>query len=750
VKSQSLLPTKIDGRDLVKTIKQTDPLDLAIWKLMADGKKRTREDVATALREFGFRREDVDDRMSTLYCSSNRRWFDAQGRNKNTTYQLRKNRLERPFSRGGIDFESISNIRDILVIDEESKHLFEELQSEYAKETEMTQAKPSAPPMPDDDAPIVADPMSMNAHNWFSPGKPAPQEDENSSDIKQQTLTTPGAFGSGVGLSLTRPLSAEAELVEHFRATQSVADPKEVIKQVADNLDAGGYDSSKLRAASTYVKPEKETSNKTDRPNAENSSATETTTQLPQADQLTVRFYLGDDLETRIVRLLKQTNRVLALRDLTDLLPGFVQTAIDYRIRKLVTLGVVTRVEEGEGNERRIHYHFNDNDRYTRAGQELIDRTSIIEYENTGLSNGAAVVELAKYRRVYKAEQVDDSNQTQPAPAAETETKPTAEEESVMTSTANFDLQEFVQDMGFSTWNANPNWYRYLCARHLSNPDKVLASVKELHKLDVISDEELMDSLERVARGDLTPPDSYKGDQGEKLVRNLGVLAEVSSKPADPNTAFRAVGEMETRPGVEPPATAAVEVLVDRARERMGKTMLDDLRGALVAIFDSEEKVDSYVNSLTSDNKEVKTNALVELITSLPTGNSDKSAHVHRLLASAPLTVAELPQDGGLGFALDATGLSNKPYVERSVPALALVVDQPDETKVPFSKTPLIVVRGMLLTGEEAKEIKDFIEGISEIPTPSVLKSAKIEIQGRSYTFEQIEDIGIELLAMFN
>jgi hypothetical protein len=69
------------------TISNNDPLDVAIWKLMADHKERTATEIGVELAVYGFDRIAAKDRAIALM---RRQWFKRNETNKVTYYSLKK------------------------------------------------------------------------------------------------------------------------------------------------------------------------------------------------------------------------------------------------------------------------------------------------------------------------------------------------------------------------------------------------------------------------------------------------------------------------------------------------------------------------------------------------------------------------------------------------------------------------------------------------------------------------------------
>jgi len=775
MKSQSLLPTKIDGRDIVKTIKQSDPLDLAIWKLMSDGKKRTREDVVTALREYGFRREDVDDRMATLYCSSNRRWFDAQGRNKNTTYQLRKNRLERPFARGGIEFESISNIRDILVIDEEAKRLFEEndVQQQYTglqakqnqtnEEVMSNETKPSAPPMPDDESAAPAiDHSQLGAHNWFGAAALQPYSQSPQHSPSGAGMLTPedaekfskplenAAVDPYKGDPLDPRQSRGIEVVKRT-LTANVDTPRPTTQAEPTDFDQADRDDQpmdpllettpnrSLGEADILSNGMPAISTPASRALASSlleKGAAATWADIGQGAKFqVVQTYRKDDLETMILRIFVQSERVFANRDLGDLLVGHPTTAIDYRVRKFLAAGLLKRIESGEGSDRRVHYHFNSDGRYTKPGQEVLDRMNGIAKEGAEHINSINV-ELGKYAMI-------------PGGAD----PKLASIAGISDSLTPFDADLFILGLPRSRMDSGMEWFGRLVGIYGRDVSKIEDAMQAL-----VDKEQLTCSQLARARLEFKSWVDVENKEGAVTTEDnkFGVLSQVSDKPADTSDIDRSVGLSELRPG-NSADSVELEQLIQNAKRRTEAQISRNLHEALEAVFSDSDLINRYFDDLVnSRDPAVRKNTLVKLVTRV-----DPNSPVLELvkLANAALMAYEYfgTKDAGLELALAATGADNPPasammsYHEwadlKSAPAI-------DQISVAYGTKPVIVVRGMVLSADEAREIKEFVEGISALHNsagvPTVLKKAKIEIQGRDYTFEEIEDIGIELLSIFN
>lgn len=83
-------PEVLAAPNPIGTIIASEGLDVCIWKVMADRKTRTVEDIGLLLAEFGINRVSAKDRVIILF---RRGWFDKSGSGKKTSYTLKKNIL---------------------------------------------------------------------------------------------------------------------------------------------------------------------------------------------------------------------------------------------------------------------------------------------------------------------------------------------------------------------------------------------------------------------------------------------------------------------------------------------------------------------------------------------------------------------------------------------------------------------------------------------------------------------------------
>lgn len=539
--NKKFLPAKIDGKTIVKTIKQSDPLDLAIWKLMSDGKRRTNEEIRIALKEYGFTQEEVGERVRVLFCSSNRRWFDSQGKGNRTTYQLRKNRLERPFARGGVSIDSIADISDILVITEEA-----------GKMSTLVDALGNTPT-----------------------GKP-PFE-----DLHKAAFVSP-------------PLSEKS-----MQLDEALSSP-EVIEATEDKL-------------------KKEVEMNTESKNQENKSdIVEMTT---NEGIINVKIYtLVDSLEVKILRVMKATNLMFSIKDLSEIL-SVDKKQIGYRLRKLVKLGVLSRVDKpAVGASDWVFYYLGDTQDISPTGMRLLHAANL-------KPDGIA-------------------------------------------------MWEYVQ--------IDPKHYH-------QKPD------------DTSLDEE-------------SDPTRIKSSDEEQLASTLN--PEIAAREMAIHYSFIGIS------GIRDADTASV-------------CRLHNLRDKLLVTVNDEQFVNRWISNST-------TGLTVEGAISI---------------LEDPETLTQLL--GEITKPVELSGISEEEnikildtYLKARSEMRPMFPTASDSITINYDTKPKIVIRGVVLTGNEAREIKTFVEGISSLSgdsgIPSVMKDASIEIQGRQYTFTDIEDIGIELMALFD
>lgn len=92
-------------------ISRFDDLDTAIWKATSDHKKRTANEIADILAEFGFERQIVRDRTVSLMM---KKWFIRRELNKTAYYELRSE-IKMPANKGSVEMPEPNTGRDELV-----------------------------------------------------------------------------------------------------------------------------------------------------------------------------------------------------------------------------------------------------------------------------------------------------------------------------------------------------------------------------------------------------------------------------------------------------------------------------------------------------------------------------------------------------------------------------------------------------------------------------------------------------------
>lgn len=92
-------------------ISRFDNLDTAIWKATSDHKKRTANEIADILAEFGFERQIVRDRTVSLMM---KKWFIRRELNKTAYYELRSE-IKMPANKGSVEMPEPNTGREELV-----------------------------------------------------------------------------------------------------------------------------------------------------------------------------------------------------------------------------------------------------------------------------------------------------------------------------------------------------------------------------------------------------------------------------------------------------------------------------------------------------------------------------------------------------------------------------------------------------------------------------------------------------------
>lgn len=590
--TNALLPTKIDGRSVMKTIKQSDPLDLAIWKLMSDSRKRSLQDIGLELREYGFRQEDVKDRVVALHCSANRRWFNSHGSGKNTTYQLRKNRLERPFARGGVDIECISNIRDVLVIADAAAQVFTEVD---AKPTEGNE--------------VYKELMSSQGFNpWEHPASNTP------------TVMFTGKDDFDLDSFLAKlPHEIDKNDAEWFDIIKSVADDHNHNIVVVVNAlgKAGIITQEQLMEGKEKLR------------------------QVP-------------DRSAPEVDLLSNGQPFVSH-------PG----ALD-KVRSLV---------KEQWPDAKILNQPSDTTLPNKSSGE------------TEFSDGARALQQIDPSFGKLSPDTLETILNAPAPAGKVAFLPTETGSAVPQAAEATTSQN--QETNMSQFPLDPT---------AQAPKNVLASIPV-----------------------------YKRDDIETAIIRLLRLSPGHA------LAVREIADALEKAGFKQPYSG----FDYRVRKMLA---------AGVIARNPEKNANSvwthYFVPMVSEWAEKTIQITLELV------NREKEIAESGEPATAIMEVFNTA-DTAPSYALPKNDWLIRPETEANPEDSAPQAEDPQPTAVPYSKEPVIVIRGLILSISEAKELKQFVEKQSEIKVPGFLAKTKMQIQGIEFTFEQIEEIGFELASLF-